>query len=94
MGDHELTAFAAHDFVLVRVAATAYGLILFGKLRIPALAKGGDAPAFVHFRAFSEGPDQEAKFHSFHTADTEDAEGHKSFRSLFTEAEPLEWFDM
>ncbi|CAK7203331.1 hypothetical protein SEUCBS139899_006062 [Sporothrix eucalyptigena] len=95
VSDHQLASFSAEDFVLVRVATTAYGLILFGKLRIPALASGGGSstPAYVHFRAFSEGPDQPALFHSFHTADTEDADGNKTFRSLFTADEPLVWFD-
>ena len=95
MSDHELASFSADDLVLVRVATTAYGLILFGKLRIPAVASGGDenTPAYVHFRAFSEGPEQPALFHSFHTADIEDADGHKTFRTLFTFDEPLVWFD-
>ncbi len=81
----------------MRVATTAYGLILFGKLRIPALPTdanaGGPSAAFVHFRAFTDGPNKEALFHSFHTADAEDEEGHKTFRTLFTEEDPLLWFD-
>jgi hypothetical protein len=93
ISDHELASFGADDFVLVRIASTAYGLVLFGKLRIPALADSGTSTAYVHFRAFSEGPEQPALFHSFHTADTEAADGHKTFRSLFTEDDQLEWFD-
>ncbi|ERT00265.1 uncharacterized protein SPSK_09889 [Sporothrix schenckii 1099-18] len=93
ISDHDLASFSADDFVLVRVASTAYGLILFGKLRLPALAQSGSRTAYVHFRAFSEGPDQPAKFHSFHTADIESADGHKSFRSLFAKDDPLDWFD-
>ena len=88
MSDHDLVRFSQDDFVLVRVATTAYGIILFGKLRLPALPG-----AYVHFRAFSEGPDDDALFHSFHTEDREDEAGHKTFRTLFTEDEPLDWFD-
>lgn len=88
LSDHELASFSVDDFVLVRVATTAYGIILFGKLRLPALPG-----AYVHFRAFSEGKDQDALFHSFHTQDAEDANGHKTYRTLFTEDEPLDWFD-
>ncbi|CAK7268096.1 hypothetical protein SEPCBS119000_002887 [Sporothrix epigloea] len=95
LSDAELSDFSADDFVLVRVATTAYGLLLFGKLRIPALARGGgdDTPAYVHFRAFSAGPDQPSLFHSFHTADSEDAQGNKTFHSIFTAKDELVWFN-
>ncbi|OAA59831.1 hypothetical protein SPI_06029 [Niveomyces insectorum RCEF 264] len=98
LSDAALVDFTAADFVAVRVATTAYGLILFGKLRIPALPTnanaGGPSPAFVHFRAFTEGPAEPARFHSFHTAESTDAaDGRKTFRSLFTADDPLEWFD-
>ncbi|CAK7272779.1 hypothetical protein SEPCBS57363_005320 [Sporothrix epigloea] len=95
LSDEQLSSFSADDFVLVRVATTAYGLVLFGKLRIPALASGGDSktPAYVHFRAFSAGPDQPALFHSFQTADLEDAQGNKTFHSIFTADDSLVWFN-
>lgn len=92
LSDHELAGFTADDFVEVRAAVSAYGVILFGRLRVPAMPE--DGPAYVHFRIFSTGPDDEAKFHSFHTEEKEDADGGgKSFRAIFTKNDPLEWFD-
>lgn len=54
--------FGADDFQQVRVAASAYGLHVFGKVRIPALSNEG--PAYVHFRAFTLGPDDQASLHA------------------------------
>jgi len=88
LSDADLAGFSADDFEAVRVAATAYGLILFGKLRIPA-----QPGAYLHFRAYSAGPDDEAKFHSFHTEETEEADGNKKFRAIFTKNDELDWFD-
>ncbi|EFX05756.1 hypothetical protein CMQ_3825 [Grosmannia clavigera kw1407] len=101
LSDHELASFTSHDLVLVRVASTAYGIILFGKLRIPALvaAAGGDeaAPAYVHFRAFDEGPNSKACFHSFYTREidtpTDEGDGHlHTYQTLLPATEALEWF--
>lgn len=91
LSDHELAGFGVGDFKLVRVATSAYGIHLFGKLRIPALPDSG--PAYVHFRAFSEGPGQEAKFHSIYTEEKDDGSGRKTFRAIFTKDDPLDWFD-
>lgn len=52
-----------------------------------------DGPAFIHFRAFTAGPDDEAKLHSIHTEEKEDGSGGKTFRAIFKGDEPLEWFD-
>ena len=46
----------------MRVAVSAYGLHLFGKVRIPSLPDEG--PAYIHFRAFTGGPDDQATLHS------------------------------
>jgi hypothetical protein len=72
----------------VRVGVTAYGIHLLCKLHIPALSDG-----YVHFRIFSTGPDEPAKFHSIHTEEKEVAGGHKKFRAIFTKNDPLEWFE-
>jgi hypothetical protein len=62
LSDAQLAGFSADDFCLVRAATSAYGHHLFGKVRIPALPDEG--PAYIHFRAFTAGPDDEAKLHS------------------------------
>ncbi len=91
LSDKELGHFNVDNFELVRVGESAYGIILFGKVRIPALPDSG--PAYIHFRAFSDGPDQQAKFHSIHTEEKEGPDGHKTFRTLFTKDDALDWFD-
>jgi hypothetical protein len=91
LDDSELTRFTADDFQEVRVAVTAYGIILFGKVRIPAMPE--DGPDCIQFRAFTAGPDDKAKLHSIHTEEKEDAEGGRSYRAIFRDDEPLEWFD-
>lgn len=91
LSDHDLAGFTAENFEQVRVAASAYGIHLFGKLRIPAMP--ADGPCYVHFRAFSEGPDSEARFHCIHTEEKEEAGGGKTFRAIFTKNDALDWFD-
>jgi hypothetical protein len=91
LSDHELAGFTSQDFKLVRVAATSYGYHLFGKLRIPALPESG--PAYIHFRAFTAGPEEQAKLHSIHTEEGELPDGGHTFRAIFTADDPLEWFD-
>ncbi|KAK0666218.1 hypothetical protein QBC41DRAFT_326172 [Cercophora samala] len=61
LSDAELAGFTLDDFQLVRVAVSAYGIHIFGKVRIPSLPD--DGPAYIHFRAFTGGPDDEAKLH-------------------------------
>ena len=65
LSDAELAGFAIDDLHQVRVAVSAYGIHVFGKLRIPALPD--DGPAYIHFRAFTSGPDDDAKLHSIRT---------------------------
>ncbi|KAK4453577.1 hypothetical protein QBC34DRAFT_396048 [Podospora aff. communis PSN243] len=89
--DSELASFSAEDFKEVRVAVTAYGIILFGRVRIPTMPE--DGPSWIHFRAFTGGPDEEAKFHSIHTEEKDDPNGGKTYRAIFTANDPLEWFD-
>jgi len=91
LSDDELVGFTSDNFEEVRVAKTAYGVILFGKLRIPAAPK--DGPAYVHFRAFDGGPEKEHKFHSFYTEEKDDGSGGKTYRAIFTKNDKLDWFD-
>ncbi|KAK0729434.1 hypothetical protein B0T21DRAFT_212886 [Apiosordaria backusii] len=91
LSDSELAGFTLDDFQQVRVATSAYGIHIFGKVRIPALPD--DGPAYIHFRAFTVGPDDEAKLHSIHTEDREEPDGGHTFRAIFTKHDTLEWFD-
>ncbi|KAM7182671.1 hypothetical protein V8F33_014119 [Rhypophila sp. PSN 637] len=89
--DAELAGFGPDDFKEVRVATSAYGIHLFGKVRIPAMPESG--PAYIHLRIFTGGPDAEARLHSIHTEEKEQPDGGKTFRAIFTKNDPLEWFD-
>ncbi len=62
LSDAQLAGFTVDDLREVRVAVSAYGLHLFGKVHIPSLPDEG--PAFIHFRAFTGGPDDQATLHS------------------------------
>lgn len=91
LSDAELAGFSADDFSLVRAATSAYGHHLFGKVRIPALPDEG--PAYIHFRAFTPGPDEQASLHSIHTEDAKGEDGGHTFRAIFTKDDELKWFD-
>ncbi|KAI8243815.1 hypothetical protein K4K57_011972 [Colletotrichum sp. SAR 10_99] len=92
LDDDQLAGFSSNDLVAVRVAVSAYGVHLFGKIRIPAMSDSG--PAYIHFRAFDvPGGDEPAKLHSIHTEEKEHSDGDKTYRAIFTKNDPLEWFD-
>ncbi|KAH9887791.1 hypothetical protein F4778DRAFT_419469 [Xylariomycetidae sp. FL2044] len=99
--DADLTAFTSADLALVRVAGSAYGLHLFGKVRLPAMPDTGSGPAYVHFRVHvpvpGGGGEEEApappKLHCVHTEETEEPDGGKKYRAIFTRDDALEWFD-
>ncbi|KAI4870482.1 hypothetical protein F4820DRAFT_403920 [Hypoxylon rubiginosum] len=95
LSDADLTSFSSSDLEGVRVGLSAYGLHLFGKVRIPAMPDSG--PAYVHFRAFigGDGHDEPgvATLHSIHTEDKEEPDGGRTYRAIFTKDDPLEWFD-
>ncbi|KAK3394859.1 hypothetical protein B0H63DRAFT_517941 [Podospora didyma] len=91
LSDSDLAGFDADDFDEVRVASSAYGIHLFGRVRIPALPE--DGPAYIHFRAFTSGPEHDAKLHSIHTEEKDEPDGGKTFRAIFTKNDALEWFD-
>ncbi|KAI1482484.1 hypothetical protein K445DRAFT_146544 [Daldinia sp. EC12] len=95
LSDSELTSFSSSDLESVRVGTSAYGLHLFGKLRLPAMPDSG--PAYVHFRAFVGGDGHNepgvATLHSIHTEDREEPDGGHTYRAIFTKDDSLEWFD-
>ncbi|KAK6070872.1 hypothetical protein SCUP234_09961 [Seiridium cupressi] len=93
LSDQDFVSFSQSDFELVRHAQVAYGHILFGKLKIPALADSKSC--YVHFRAFEPEPgtDRKAEVHSIHTERTEEPDGGYKYRALFAKDDPLEWFD-
>jgi hypothetical protein len=91
LSNAELTSFTEADLVSVRVGTSAYGIHIFGKVRIPAMPE--DGPAYIHVRMYSPGPGEEAKLHCIQTEEVELEGGDKTFRAIFTKDDPLEWFD-
>ncbi|ORY66502.1 uncharacterized protein BCR38DRAFT_484120 [Pseudomassariella vexata] len=91
LSDDDLSSFTESDFELVRVAVSAYGIHMFGKVRIPALPDSG--PAYVHFRAHIPGGEEPPTLHSIHTEERDEPDGGKVFRAIFTKEDELEWFD-
>ncbi|KAI3332167.1 hypothetical protein HD806DRAFT_184924 [Xylariaceae sp. AK1471] len=89
LSDHDLTSFSTSDLESVRVAQSAYGIHILGKIRILAMPDTG--PAYLHVRVFVS--DDPAKLHSIHTEEREEPGGGKKFRAVFTKDDPLEWFD-
>ncbi|KAI1435694.1 hypothetical protein GGR50DRAFT_693927 [Xylaria sp. CBS 124048] len=89
LSDHDLTSFTASDLESVRVAQSAYGIHLLGKVRLPAMPDSG--PAYIQVRIFVS--DEPAKLHSIHTEERDEPDGGKRFRAIFTKDDPLEWFD-
>jgi hypothetical protein len=92
-----LASFSANDLESVRVTAAAYGLHLFGKVKIPALDN-----AYIHIRIFGsakEGTDgssleeRDHTLHSIHTEETVKENGEKTYRAIFGKDDPLEWFE-
>ncbi|CCF32537.1 hypothetical protein CH063_04916, partial [Colletotrichum higginsianum] len=90
LDDQQLVAFGPGDFVAVRVAVSAYGIHLFGKVHVPALPDSG--PAYIHFRVFVPGGEP-PKLHSIHTEEKEQPDGDRTYRAIFTKDDVLEWFD-
>lgn len=90
LSDAELASFTEADLTAVRVGTSAYGIHVFGKVRLPAMPESG--PAFIHIRMYSPGTGDEAKLHCIHTEEKEEG-GKVRFRAVFTKDDPLEWFD-
>lgn len=81
----------------MRVANSAYGLHLFGKVRLPALSD-----AYIHIRVFGSAKDgtdgssldeREYKLHSIHTEETIKDDGDRVYRAIFKKDDELQWFD-
>lgn len=96
LSDDELTSFDESDLVAVRAGSVAYGVIVFGKVRIPK-SEGG----FVHVRWFGGGADTDGdgdvekayKFHSVYTEEKEWSHGVKTFRAIMEEGDELQFFN-
>ena len=97
LSDSDLTSFSSSDLETVRVGETAYGIHLFGAVKIPALDD-----AYIHIRIFvaaEEGTDgstldeRKAKLHSIHTEEVVKDDGDHVYRAVFGKGDALEWFD-
>lgn len=84
LSDHELTAFTTNDLKLVRVAESAYGLHIFGKVHI------ADSN-YIHVRIFVSGDGP--MFHSIREDEIDGKGGDKVFKAIFGEEDELVWFD-
>jgi hypothetical protein len=93
--NNELASFDASSLESVRAGTSAYGLHIFGKVKI---ADG----KYIHIRLFGsakEGTDgsstdeREYKLHSIHTEDVVKESGDHVFRAIFGKNDELEWFD-
>jgi len=76
---------------------TAYGLHLFGKVRLPALDNG-----YIHIRIFGSAKDgtdgssldeREYSLHSIHTEEVVKEDGDRVYRAVFGKEDQLEWFE-
>jgi hypothetical protein len=97
LSDTDLASFTADDLESVRVAVTAYGLHLFGKVKLPALENG-----YIHIRIFGsakEGTDgssldeREYSLHSIHTEEVVKEDGDRVYRAVFGKEDELVWFE-
>jgi hypothetical protein len=97
LSDNDLADFSEDDLVAIRAGNVAYGLLVFGKVRIPAKAKvPGALGQYFFVRWFVGGSpdgdgdgdgdvDKEVKFHSIYTEEKDDGEGRKRFRAIMSE---------
>ncbi|THH09392.1 hypothetical protein EW145_g2059 [Phellinidium pouzarii] len=95
--DEELLDFdVAKDLVLVRSGPTAYGTIIFGKIRIPAI-RDELGEGFVHVRIHDppNRGESDVLFHSILTDEgNRDADGHpQTWNAVQTADTPLEFFN-
>ncbi|KAI5123699.1 hypothetical protein M0805_001725 [Coniferiporia weirii] len=97
LSNEQLVDFSiAKDLVLVRSGPTAYGTIIFGKLRIPAV-NDDEGAGFVHVRIHDppNKGDSDVLFHSILTDEgSRDADGHPTtWNAIQTMDTPLEFFN-
>lgn len=95
--DSELISFTARDLESVRVAISAYGLHLFGKIRLPTIDD-----SYIHIRIFgspkdgtdgSSADEREYSLHSLHTEEVIKEDGDRVYRAIFGRNDELQWFD-
>lgn len=97
LSDHELTAFSIEsDLVLVRSAASSYGNIILGKIRIPAI-RDEYGEGYIHVR-IHDPPNrgvEDVLFHSLFTDEgNRNADGHPTtWRAIQTKDVPLKFFN-
>jgi len=97
LSNADLASFDSSNLESVRAGSSAYGLHIFGKVKIPAAEN-----AYIHVRLFGsakEGTDgsstdeREYKLHSIHTEEVVKDDGDHKFRAIFGKNDELEWFD-
>lgn len=97
VNDSDLTSFTARDLETVRIAVSAYGLHLFGKVRLPAVDN-----AYIHIRVFGSAKDgtdgssadeREYSLHSIHTEEVIRGDGDRVYSAIFGDNDELQWFD-
>ncbi|KAI9050749.1 hypothetical protein LZ554_004868 [Drepanopeziza brunnea f. sp. 'monogermtubi'] len=98
MSDKQLTTFSSDDLKEVRIATSAYGLHLFGKVLLPECDPSHAYPekatdAYFMFRAFIPAEASTAKLHCIHTEEAEKPDGDKVYRAIFSQHDKLDWFD-
>jgi len=98
LSDHQLTNFSADDLKEVRIATSAYGMHLFGKVLIPESDPSHSYPEkssdrYFMFRAFINGEAETAKLHSIRMDEIENEDGTKTYKAIFFQGDKLEWFD-
>jgi hypothetical protein len=101
LSDAELVSFDESDLVAVRAGRVAYGVIIFGKIRLASAGK------YVFVRWFVGGEDEDGngkveadegevdyKFHSFYTEEKPgaDADGTTRYRAIMGERDDLFFF--
>jgi len=91
LSDHQLTTFSVDNLEEVRVAESAYGMHLFGKVKLPE-SVSSDGYAYFHFRAFIAAGPESTKVHSIHMEEVESQDGTKHFRAIFRHDDVLDFF--
>lgn len=99
LSDKELVSFDESDIVAVRAGRVAYGVIIFGKVKLQSPGK------YIFVRWFVGGEDEdddgkveadevEYKFHSFYTEERPeaDADGTTKYRAIMGEKDELFFF--
>ncbi|TVY48294.1 hypothetical protein LOCC1_G001449 [Lachnellula occidentalis] len=87
------------DLKEVRVATTAYGKHILGKVLIPDSDPMHSFPekpsdAYFMFRAFVPGDADTATLHSIRMDEEERPDGDKVFKAIYHQNDPIVWFDI